>query len=609
MKYRIGWLAQYYGSWVLFFVIARGVFLSYHSLKTSELSYATLGGVFVHGLRLDLSFAAYLSLLPGLLLCLPLSHKALVISLKSYQVLWLIALSLLIITDLEAYEAWGFRFDASPLRYLQNPQEAWASAGASPISLLLGIGGGLFALSWWWFGRLFGQLHQWQRVSWQAATATLLATALLVVPLRGGLGLPINQSAVYFSTSVFANHAAINVAWNFASSLVNQTYQKQNPFVYLPEQQAQALVQDWLPADSTQRPRKLLRPDLAQPNVLIVVWESLTAKVVAPLGGQADVTPQLQQLCREGVLFSQCYASGDRSDKGLVAILSGYPAQPIGSIMTMPDKTIKLPALSKTLRSAGYQTAFYYGGDPTFANIKSYLLSANFERIVSIDDFPLKDRTTEWGVHDHVVFGRLARDLAQQSSPFFWTYFTLSSHEPFDVPIASHFVGSDKATAFKNAHRYTDQSLGEFIRQAKQQAWWDRTLVVVIADHGHWLPAPDQKVANFHIPMLWLGGALAKRDTVVSTVMGQNDLAATLLAELGRSHASFGWSRDVLKPQSQAFAYFAFHHGFGLIQPQGQYVFDDEAKRIIFRKGKLSPQDLQRGQAYLQMSYDDFLKK
>lgn len=609
MKYRIGWLAQYYGSWVLFFVVARAIFLAYHSLKTSELNYATIGGVFAYGLRLDLSFAAYLSLLPGLLLCLPLKPRTLAIILKAYQLIWLVLLSLLIITDLEAYEAWGFRFDATPLRYLQNPQEAWASAGASPISLLLGIGMILFGLSWWWFGRVRAKTLRFSGVSGKIAVAMLLATVVLIIPLRGGLGLPLNQSAVYFSTSVFANHAATNVAWNFASSVVNRTYQKQNPFVYLPESQAKTLLRPLFAQDTTQRTPRLLKSNSIQPNVLFIVWESLTAKVVARLGGQPNVTPQLEQLCSEGVLFSQCYASGDRSDKGLVAILSGYPAQPIGSIMTMPDKTIKLPALSKSLGSAGYQTAFYYGGDPTFANIKSYLLSAGMQRIVSIDDFPQTQRTTEWGVHDHLVFRRLAQDLSPAKRPFFWTYFTLSSHEPFDVPVPPHFEGNDKATAFKNAHRYTDQSLGEFITEAKQQDWWDNTLVVVVADHGHWLPAPDQKVANFHIPMLWLGGVLAKRDTVINTIMGQNDIAATLLSELGLSQADYGWSRDALHPTTQSFAYFAFHNGFGLIQPQGQYVFDDEGKRIIFQKGKVSTQDLRRGQAYQQLSYDDFLKK
>ena len=189
--------------------------------------------------------------------------------------------------------------------------------------------------------------------------------------------------------------------------------------------------------------------------------------MIGPLGGMPNVTPNINKLSKEGILFSNIYASGDRSDKGIVATISGFPAQSTKSIIKYPLKSQKLPTFSGMLDSVGYHTAFYYGGDPDFASIRSYLFSSKFRTIVSQDDFPKAYRNSKWGVHDEYVFNRLLVDCDTAKGPFLKMFFTLTSHEPFEIPAKPKFIGDDEKTKFLSSVCYTDSCLGDFIRRAK----------------------------------------------------------------------------------------------------------------------------------------------
>jgi phosphoglycerol transferase MdoB-like AlkP superfamily enzyme len=444
---------------------------------------------------------------------------------------------------------------------------------------------------------------------------TLIATALLVIPIRGGLQwTPLNQSSVYFSSHEFANQAALNVGWNFFRSL---SYARRapeiNPYTEVPEGDARGVV-DSLLALVDSDPASLLT--VARPNVILIIWESLTAKVVGRLGGVAGVTPMLDSLSHEGILFDSLYASGDRSAQGLVAILSGFPTLPHVQIMNTPKKAAELPALSRDFGEAGYTTSFYYGGELAFANIKAYLINARFGRIIGEDAFARSDRNSKWGAHDHVVLGRLLSDVPALPRPFFTTIFTLSSHEPFEIPTAPRFPGSDVESEFLSAHAYTDRSVGDFLRAAEREPWWDSTLVVIVGDHGHPLPRVhpsdgEQASARYHIPMLWLGGALAVRDTVVHRIGSQTDLAPTLLDQLQLASDDYHWGRDLFAAGKggASFAWFAYLDGFGFVDQRGRLVYDAIGRRITQRAGAAGPPEARAGLSMLREAYQRYLDK
>ncbi|MFD1139661.1 LTA synthase family protein [Larkinella insperata] len=602
MTYLLGW-----SSWL---ALNRVLFLWYQP-QTHQLDFSTLLGIFAHGFRMDLSTAGYLTALPALLIAfLPnWSTRKLATTLRLLTFVELILVALIGVADLEVFRTWGFHLDITPLHYLKSPREAAASVASSPIFLLITVFLALLLVGDYAFNRLI----QWsvkplQPVRlWLATPALLGVTAALIIPIRGGTQLaPMNVSAVYFSPTAFANYAAVTPQWNFIHSCLESNKFGSNPYNFFPKGQAdQALQALYQPVSQTQ---SLLA--VPKPNVIFIIWESFTAKSVAALGGRTGVTPQFEKLTHEGLLFNQVYASGDRSEKGLIALLSGFPAQATASIMTLPSKAAKLPTLGQAMKKAGYQTSFYYGGETEFANIKSYLYHNQFDRIVAKSDFERSDWNSKWGAHDHVVYNRILSDLNATKQPFFTTFFTLSSHEPFEVPMPTVFPGDDEESLFLNAMYYADRSLGEFIAQAKKQPWWSNTLIIVTADHGHRLPAmAADKMRDFHIPMLWLGGALKSKPQTIDRIGSQTDLPATLLHQLSLNATDFKWSRDILNPNNRSFAYFAFNNGFGVIQPRRHFVYDNTSRRLISSEGQIDQQDIELGEAYEEESYQDFLDK
>ncbi|RSK50138.1 LTA synthase family protein [Hymenobacter rigui] len=619
MKNRFAFQPRYFLFWLAYFVTAKAAFLLYHTTRTVTLSPATVTRVFGYGLRLDASATAYLCLVPFLLFSVgsllgpkfPLERL-----LRFFTAVAGVVVATITVADLELYRAWGFRLDATPLQYLSTPQEAAASAGTAPVLLLLGAFAGLLLLGWGLYQKIVGRLPALPAGfgRGRAALAGLLYLLLLVVPLRGGLQqIPVNQSDVYFSSVPFANHAAVNVPWNVVNSLFLQNAGP-NPYQFMADSTAQRLVQPLYapaPADTT----TLLRT--RRPNVLFIILESFTGKLVGHLGGEAGVTPTLDSLARTDISFRNIYAAGDRSQKGLVALLSGYPNQPATSIIKYPRKTERLPHLARVLRGQGYSTAYYHGGELAFANMKSYLVTAGYERLTERADFAPRDQNSKWGAHDHVLLQRMLQELPRQRPPFFVTAFTLSSHEPFDVPMRTRFPGIDEASRFRNSVYYTDHVLGQFLNKARLQPWWQNTLVVLVADHGHPQPGdtPNHAPEKFRVPLLLTGGALrpTAQGRSISTFGSQTDVAATLLRQLQLPASNFRWSRDLLAPAPTAWpgglAFYCFTDGFGVVTPAGAVTYDNVARQIIERDATVQAAQLRFGKAYEQLSFTDFLRK
>ena len=611
MRKRLEFIALYGLAWVLIFQFFRVIFLAYHYKKALELPSSLWVESATHGLPMDISFAAYILAIPTLLMMFTGQRwdwyrKTLSI----YTIIIVSLITVLTVVDLELFRAWGFRIDATSLHYLETPAEAFASMGAAPVwQLVL-----LLIVLIFLVNRVLQTIIRRITASFRRSPllytvpAFLVIAGSLIVPIRGGFQLaPMNESAVFFSDKSFANYAAVNVPWNYMRSVLNEAYSDENPFKYVEDGEASRKVTSLY---SRMGETQQVIDTVGKKNVLVIIWESFTAKAVGSLGGLKNITPQFDQIAKEGLLFTHIYASGNRSDKGMVAILSGYPAQPTTSIIKIPKKTASLPSLPTIFKTNGWQTSFYYGGETEFANMKSYFLQQGFDRIVDINDFDSKDMNSKWGAHDHVVFKRLMHDLDQEKQPFFTTMFTLSSHEPFEVPTKTVIAGNDPEHLFLNALHYTDESLGAFLREAQTKPWWKNTLVVIIADHGHPLPETRKdKPSEFHIPMLWLGGALTATPARVDTLASQTDLAATILNQMHLPSGTFAWSNDIFKKGRQDFAYFAFNNGLGWMRPDGFIVRDNIGGNITEKNGALSPQDEDLSKAYLQSSFGDYLKR
>jgi len=419
---------------------------------------------------------------------------------------------------------------------------------------------------------------------------------------------PLNQSSVYFSTNNYANHVAINASWNFLHSLVSKESSGKNPYQYLSVQHVKETVDSLYSGISTTEQLIQFSPDTAT-NIIFIIWESFTEKAIHISINNKEVTPQFNRLKKEGIYFSNVYASGDRTNKGIPAILSGYPAMPNTTIIHSPGKAEKLRVLSQLFKEKGYQIPFFYGGEPEFANIKSYLLHGGFDPIVGKNDFDSKDMNSKWGAHDGVVMNRVFEDLNKSKKPFFATWLTLTSHEPFEIPVSTVFNGNDNTTKFLNSLHYTDQVVSDFIDRCSQRSWWKNTVIIIIGDHGHVLPASDNKADDFRTPMLWMGGALNKKGVIIDKVMSQLDIAAMLSKQMGLNAGNFPFSKNSLDPFTKSWAFFSFNNGFGFVDSSGRLVFDNVGKMPIKEDGNIGPKEMEAGKAMQQFVYDDFIRK
>ncbi|MBC7446455.1 MAG: LTA synthase family protein [Hymenobacteraceae bacterium] len=626
----------YWSFWVGFFAVARAVFLGWNLHLAAALPVADVVRAFGYGLRLDASLAAYFALpaAVGLALGRRLPPGRLGARLLGAYTLGLLLVSaLVVVVDAELYGHWGFRIDTTLLQYLNTPREMAASAATAPLGGLVLLYAALVGAGWWSYRRLsasFGPrpAHAAARMTRASPDSHLRAAQIrvffvalgwaagLVLPLRGGWQqIPVNQSDVYFSSRPFANHAAVNAGWNLLYFALRGD-PDQNPYEYLPDSAARRLVAavpDSLPQELPDSLR-ILR--MRRPNVLIVILESFTGKVVGSLGAARGATPQLDSAAAAGLLFTHIYAAGNRSEKGLVAILSGYPSQPTTSLTKVPRKAEHLPHLARRLRGAGYRRATYwYGGELAFANMKAYLLNGGYDRLFEKRDFPARLYDEKWGVRDADLLPRLADSLRRQPQPWVSTVFTLSSHEPYDVPGPAAIVGTDEASRFRNAVHYTDRAVGRLLAGLRaDRALWDSTLVVLVADHGHLLPGytSESDPKSFRIPLVVTGGALRPtwRGRRIARIGSQTDLLATLLAQLGLPTADLQpWSRDLLRPRATPAAFYIFNDGFGLMTSAGNVSFDNVGRRVISRDAGVSDAQLRRGQALMQESFADFLRR
>lgn len=589
--------------WIVIFELSRILFLVYHFESSATLTLYDYGMMLFLGLRMDASMAAYWTIPTGLILTFSpwLSTLSITKILRVVTSILLFLSCLIIVTDLELYRHWGFRLNTTPFFYISK--EAAGSIGILQYFLLIGLFTLLFgSMAYFYFRKLAPKILHFDHVTPKISLPQFLVTALLFIPIRSSFDVaPLNTGMVYYhKTKNFPNHAGINVVWNFLKSAQSKKTIRYPSDVYSGDYE-NVLNQ----GIQTQGITKVVTQE--KPNVILIILESFTAKIIEPLGGQPGVTPELNALVKEGILFSNFYASGDRTDKGLISLLSAYPAQPKTSIIKFPEKTQSLDFLPREMEALGYKSSYVYGGDIGFANMASYLTMSGFRHITQGDDFPASINNSKWGVADHFVFNRLEEELDTAATPFFKVMLTLSSHEPFEVPMDPVIEGNDESTKFLNSCHYTDKSLGDFIRTAKTKPWWNSTLIIITADHGHRFPNPEElkEKERFKIPMLWLGGALNKKDTVISTLGGQADLAPTLLYQLGGpTENKFRFGKNMLAFNTNPFAIYIFNNGYGLVTPGKENVYDFDVKDYLRKES--DDRDLEFAKAYLQTLFNDY---
>lgn len=604
MKKRIAYISLYFFTVLLIFILQKPLFMLYNGSIEKEFGFADYMQVMVHGASLDAATAGYLTAFPFLLVLISIWFRKFPLKkiLYGYYILAAALISIIFVVDMALYTFWGFKLDASVFLYIDSPKEALASVSVGFILLRVLAILLLIALNCWVLLKITPSVLTVTRKRIAGTAGMLLLGGVLFVIIRGGVTESTsNIGQVYFSNEPFLNHSAVNPDFSLLSSM-GKSQDFASEFNFFDEEKRAALFDGLYPTTDGDSIIQVL--NTKRPNILIILMEGFGGAFVEPLGGLPDVTPHFNRLSKEGIFFTNCYANSFRTDRGTVCTFSGYLGLPTASVMKIPAKSRTLPAIAEGLSKAGYKTDFLYGGDINFTNMKSYLLSTGYQRLTANTDFSLAEQTSNaWGVNDDITFEYLYNQLRnrKEEGPWHTAFLTLSSHEPFEVPY--HRL-EDK---IPNAFAYTDECLGKFIDRLKQTPAWKDLLVICLPDHGFYYPREGSNAMPrfYHIPLLWLGGAV-KQPMQVDKIMNQTDLAATLLGQLGLEHTAFTFSRNVLgSDYKYPFAFYSFNNGFSFRDSTGVTVFDNNSGSILFNEPEADESRLDKGKAILQTVYDD----
>lgn len=577
------------------------VFFMVYNREVMPFSLSDIASVWLHGFSMDLSTTGYLVVLPWLLslVCLWAPRLPFRKVLVPYYILVALVLGLVICGDAFLYEFWKFKLNAAVFSYMQSASGTTNSV--SPFFLLTRTTAFIVAIG------LIGYLLIRITPSHLSATAhrirhsatMVVLGGLIFLCIRGSIGTStMNVGVAYYSPHLFLNHSAVNPAFSLLSS-ISKTKDFSGQFNYFPETERASLF-DSLYATPTPSVTDTLL-NTSRPNVLLILMESYGSRFIEELGGITGVSPHFSRLVPEGIFWDNLYCNSFRTDRGTVSALSGWTSYPTASLMKMPEKLGNMPSIAKSMQKAGYSTDFLYGGDIEIMGMKGYLVGSGYQHITSDADFSLSEaKESKWGANDAVTAQRVFKTVGQKpaDTPWFMTYLTLSSHEPFEVPY--NRLEDPKLNAFA----FTDECVGSLIDSLRTLPVWDNLLVILLPDHGFLYDITYEDPAFFHCPMLWLGGAV-RQPKRIHTLMNQSDMAATLLAQMELPHDDFPWSRNVMSPHySYHFAYSSFPGGILFADSTGMSVYDITGEKSILERPAPDPLRVNKAKAILQSSYD-----
>ena len=468
---------------------------------------------------------------------------------------WFVQIFLLV-AEFFFFDEFKSRFNTVAVDYLIYPREVfiniWESYHVGVVLLLC------LALSLAWLfaaSRLFGQM--WERPFSAKSRLWHLAG---VVALTALLAPTLNLKGAHVGHDRTLNEVANNGALSFIAAAVTHNLDYGAFYKTLPKAEAYQRARRLLAEPDTQfvadglSIRRRVAGDPARPrlNVVIILEESLGSEFWGCLGRQDTLTPEMDKLAaEEGMLFTNLYASGNRTVRGFEGVLSSFPPLP-GESIVKRDRSDNVETIARVLKRDGYASVFLYGGRGLFDGMRSFAVRNGYDRFIEQKHFKRPTFKTIWGVCDGDVMLRAVEEfsaLAKTGQPFCGTVLSVSNHKPYTYPKGTIPEDPDQRRR-GHAVKYSDYALGRFFQAAKKQAFWTNTVFVVAADHGARVYGKQSiPIHSYEIPLLIAGPAVVTSPSRVAQLGCSLDVPTTILGLLGRPYESLFFGRDLLKSQ------------------------------------------------------------
>lgn len=605
--------------WILFFDFQRILFSIHNWSKFSEVGFGEWLGAFLYSLRLDLATAAFLSVLPFIFLVIFLVFRKRW-AFRSFSIVLMIEVvvcSFIHAGEINAYPEWNHKLTSRVFMHLSNPDEVVRTADYGMtiwfvIYSILEVTFG-WKLSRWLFKREGQAMDARPLLQWGfVALIVPVVTVICLILSRGGLQpIPINIDAAYYSTNYTTNDLSVNSTYFFAKSFLLYNRSEIDQFIPdVSEEDAKDRMKDFYNYPVNHDVQIL---ENKRPNIIFIILESWTAQGVGCITGEESATPNFDKLAEEGLLFTNIYATGGTSEIGNASIFSGYPALPEISISMQPDRHRKLPCLNEDLEKWGYATGYLFSGDLKYGNIGGYFVDHGFDVVEDEKSFPTDLKRGKLNYFDEDLYTILIKRMNGLKEPFLQCAFTGSTHSPYDHPNKEKYTRWDGAEGpFLNSMGYADDCLIDFVENCKKQSWYNNTLFVFVADHGH----ASHKVQNpstgayFHVPLLIYGEPLkdSYKGRRIDQLGSQTDIARTLLYQMGGDFQRYVWSKDLLNSNAPQFALHTVNRGYGWITPEGNFTYQMDSKQLI--ENKYSEHDYEREkkrcEAMLSLIYEEY---
>ncbi|MEX1193263.1 MAG: sulfatase-like hydrolase/transferase [Brumimicrobium sp.] len=605
--------------WLAIFDFQRILF-SIHYLDKLDVSFWEWILVFFKSFHLDIATGALLSVFPIVTLYFALVFKnKLIFNIFKIIVMFEVLLVAMIHSgEINAYAEWNHKLTSRVFMHLSHPDEVFRTADISMtiwffIYLILEVVFGWKILRWFFPNSYFK--YEQKSIRWNLVGGFVLLPLLLLTSFilgRGGVQqIPINIDAAYYSKNYVLNDISVNSPYFFTKSFL--LYNRSEIDAYISKMPDDEVEKELMEFYNYPKEHDNYILENKRPNLVFVILESWTSTVSEKLSGKAGATPNFDRLSEEGILFSNIYATGSTSEIGNASIFSGYPALPEISISMQPFKHRKLPTLNKDLKSLDYNSGYIFSGDLKYGNIQGYFMDHGFDDIKDEDDFPSHLEKGKLNYYDEDLYELFLERINNSSQPFLQCAFTGSTHSPYDYPKNKNlkeWEGEEKA--FMNSVFYADKCLNDFLEDCKKEDWYENTLFVLVADHGHASPYVTNPSSSefFRIPLLLYGEPLKEKakGKTVDVVGSQVDIVKTLMHQMELNTDEYIWSKDLLNPNAPEFALHAITRGFGWVSQKGNFTYHMDFGTYIEKN--YTPEELQKARkkcdAFMQAIYTDY---
>ncbi len=555
---QLRYLAIIMAAWLVVFFLTRCVLLASH-IGDVNAGISTILGMFGVGLVYDLSFLSYAALPLSVYLALcPTAiwrhrwHQGMLHALVGFSLFVMLYTA---VSEWLFWDEFSVRFNFIAVDYLVYSNEVIANILQSyPVYPLLATLVLVSVVSTVMLRPTIGRAVDAPLLSVRQRGLFLSVVAALGLLVTVGVG----QDLSVDSGNTVQHELARNGPFQFFAAFRNNELDYKQLYATLPDTEIGTLLRQevaepnarFTSQDPLDVRRVIDNPGPFRPfNVIVVTIESLSAKYLGSFGDARNLTPNLDRLRLESLFFSNCYATGTRTDRGLEAITLSIPPTPGRSIVKRLGRETGYASLGQQLRAQGYDSVFLYGGRGYFDNMNAFF-GGNGYRIIdqtSIPDSEISFKNA-WGMCDEDLYAQTLRQADMDhaaGTPFFLQLMTTSNHRPYTYPESRIDIPSGSGR--EGAVKYTDHAIGKFLEKARQKPWFETTIFVFVADHtANSAGKEDLPVAKYRIPMfVHAPKILAARE--ISTLTSQIDLAPTLLGLLNMDYSSTFFGRNVLR--------------------------------------------------------------